>query len=253
MRFQNRTILVTGGTSGIGFAAARAFLAEGANVVMAASGRIRGERAESMLREEYGERVRFFPCDVRKEEEICKLMEFVEVTFGGLDTLCNNAGVSIRGRAEEMCVADWDTVLEVNLRGAFLCAKYALPLLRKSRGTIVNTISELGFVATKGCIAYLCSKGGLLQLTRGLALEFAEYGVRVNAVCPAGTDTPMFRADMGSGEAYEKNVAALAASYPLGRIAVPEDIAPAVLFLAGEDSAFMTGQYILLDGGFTLQ
>ena len=148
MRFQNRTILVTGGTSGIGLAAARAFLAEGANVVMAASGRIRGERAESMLREEYGERVRFFPCDVRKEEEICKLMEFVEVTFGGLDTLCNNAGVSIRGRAEEMCVADWDTVLEVNLRGAFLCAKYALPLLRKSRGTIVNTISELGFVAT---------------------------------------------------------------------------------------------------------
>ena len=215
MRFQNRTILVTGGTSGIGLAAARAFLAEEANVVMAASGRIRGERAESLLREEYGERVRFFPCDVRKEEEICKLMEFVEVTFGGLDTLCNNAGVSIRGRAEEMCVADWDTVLEVNLRGAFLCAKYALPLLRKSRGTIVNTISELGFVA--------------------------------------GTDTPMFRADMGSGEAYEKNVAALAASYPLGRIAVPEDIAPTVLFLAGEDSAFMTGQYILLDGGFTLQ
>ena len=250
MRFQNRTILVTGGTSGIGLAAARAFLAEEANVVMAASGRIRGERAESLLREEYGERVRFFPCDVRKEEEICKLMEFVEVTFGGLDTLCNNAGVSIRGRAEEMCVADWDTVLEVNLRGAFLCAKYALPLLRKSRGTIVNTISELGFVATKGCIAYLCSKGGLLQLTRGLALEFAEYGVRVNAVCPAGTDTPMFRADMGSGEAYEKNVAG---SYPLGRIAVPEDIAPTVLFLAGEDSAFMTGQYILLDGGFTLQ
>ena len=108
-------------------------------------------------------------------------------------------------------------------------------------------------MATKGCIAYLCSKGGLLQLTRGLALEFAEYGVRVNAVCPAGTDTPMFRADMGSGEAYEKNVAALAASYPLGRIAVPEDIATTVLFLAGEDSAFMTGQYILLDGGFTLQ
>lgn len=134
MRFQNRTILVTGGTSGIGLAAARAFLAEEANVVMAASGRIRGERAESLLREEYGERVRFFPCDVRKEEEICKLMEFVEVTFGGLDTLCNNAGVSIRGRAEEMCVADWDTVLEVNLRGAFLCAKYALAAAAEKQG-----------------------------------------------------------------------------------------------------------------------
>lgn len=87
-------------------------------------------------------------------------MEFVEVTFGGLDTLCNNAGVSIRGRAEEMCVADWDTVLEVNLRGAFLCAKYALPLLRKSRGTIVNTISELGFVATKDASPIFAPKEG---------------------------------------------------------------------------------------------
>ena len=107
-------------------------------------------------------------------------------------------------------------------------------------------------MATRGCLAYLCSKGGLLQLTRGMAVELAPYGIRVNAICPAGTESEMFYNDMKTHEGgYEKSVKALAATYPLGRIAVPMDIAPAVLFLASEEASFITGTYLVLDGGFT--
>ena len=147
---------------------------------------------------------------------------------------------------------DFDKIIRINLRGAFLCSKYAVQLLKDSKGCIVNTISELGLVATKGCLAYMCSKGALLQLTRGMACELADFGIRVNAVCPAGTDTPMFREDMGSDGNYNENVKRLAESYPLKRIGKPEDIAPAVLFLAGDGASFITGQYIVLDGGFTI-
>ena len=126
-------------------------------------------------------------------------------------------------------------------------------LKNSNSGVIINTISELGIVATKNCIAYLCSKGGLIQLTRGMALELAPYGIRVNAVCPASTDTPMFHADMDSDGNYEENVKRLVKSYPLGRIAKPEEISPAVLYLASEEASFITGQYIVLDGGFTIQ
>ena len=150
---------------------------------------------------------------------------------------------------------EWDATLSVNLKGAFFCSKYAVPLLKKGTNkAIVNTVSELGIVATRNALAYISSKGALMQFTKGAALELAPFGIRVNAVCPAGTESEMFRQDMSACEGgYEQNVRRLAASYPLGRIAVPMDIAPAVLFLASEHASFMTGAHILLDAGFTIQ
>lgn len=253
MRFEDKVAVVTGGTSGIGLAVVEGFLSEGAAVVMSASGEERGYETEKELKKEYKDRILFHSCDVSKEESVRALFSWVEEKFGRLDILHNNAGVSAGGSLESTSVEEWDRVMNVNLRGAFLCAQYAAPLLKKAKGVIINTISELGIVATPGCIAYLCSKGGLMQLTKGLAVELAPAGVRVNAICPASTDTPMFRADVGSDGFYEKNVERIAKSYPLGRIAVPEDIAPAVLFLAGGEASFITGQAIVLDGGFTIQ
>lgn len=252
MKFENKCVLITGGTSGIGLATAKLFLENGATVVIASSGMARGLAVEKELKEKYSDRIKYIKCDVGNEEEIISMMNTVKETFGGLDVLYNNAGISIGGTIEDTEAEDFDRIIRVNLRGALLCSKYAVPMLKETKGCIINTISELGLVATKGCIAYLCSKGALMQLTRGMACELAEYGIRVNAVCPAGTETPMFIEDMGSDGNYEANVKRLADSYPLKRIGQPEDIAPAVLFLAGEGASFITGQHIVLDGGFTI-
>ncbi|MBC8588609.1 SDR family NAD(P)-dependent oxidoreductase [Paratissierella segnis] len=252
-RFNNKVAVVTGGTSGIGLAVVKDLLTEGANVIMSASDKVRGLDVEKKL-QEYHDRVNFFCCDVSNEGNVKELFRYVNDMFGRLDILHNNAGVSMGSNLENTTSEEWEKTLDVNLKGAFLCSKYALNMLKNSNsGVIINTISELGIVATKNCIAYLCSKGGLIQLTRGMALELAPYGIRVNAVCPASTDTPMFHADMDSDGNYEENVKRLVKSYPLGRIAKPEEISPAVLYLASEEASFITGQYIVLDGGFTIQ
>lgn len=252
-RFDGSIVVVTGATSGIGLAVTELFLKEGATVVMAARNRERGGRVLADIRARVSPACRFMPCDVSVPAEVEALFSMVEKQYGRLDVLHNNAGITVTADLEHTTEDDWDRVLDVNLKGAFLCTRRALPLLKKSAApAIVNTISELGFVATPGCLAYLCSKGGLLQLTRGSAVEFAKYGIRVNAVCPSGTESEMFFNDMSRHEGgYEASVKALAATYPLGRIAVPMDIAPAVLFLASKEAAFITGASLLVDGGFT--
>ena len=260
MRFQDKTAVITGGSSGIGLTVAKDLLKEGASVIISASGEERGRSVEKELKAVYGEiRADFFRCDVGLEEDIKRLMDFAGEKYGRIDFLFNNAGRGVSDPSgagiETATSEEWDRVLNVNLRGPFLCTKYALPLLKKSKAaSVVNTASELGLVVCSDCVPYLASKGGLIHLTRALALELAPYRIRVNAVCPAGTDTPLFREEMSwEGVDYEENVARLAATYPLGRIGVPEDISPAVLYLASEESGFMTGQYILLDGGFTIR
>lgn len=252
-RFENDIVVVTGATSGIGLAVTELFLREGAHVVMAARNLQRGQKVASELQASVSQHCEFFQCDVSSASDVQALFEYVNQRYGRLDVLHNNAGVSIGSDIEHTTESEWDQTLAVNLKGYFLCTQAAIELLKKGKKkAVVNTISELGFVATPGCIAYLCSKGGLLQLTRGCAVELAKYGIRVNAVCPAGTESEMFYNDMKNHEGgYEASTKALAASYPLGRIAVPMDIAPAVLFMASEEASFITGAHILLDGGFT--
>lgn len=254
MLFADKVVVVTGASSGIGRAAAELFLREGAQVVLVSRSPERNAAALEALRA-VSPKCAAFPCDVSCEEQVAELFGFVEQTYGKLDVLHNNAGVSVGGGLLDTTQEQWDTVLGVNLRGAFFCTKYAVPLLKGGEcRAIVNTVSELGLVATRNAIAYVSSKGALLQFTRAAALELAPLGIRVNAVCPAGTESEMFHRDMASCEGgYEANVARLAASYPLGRIAVPMDIAPAVLFLASPYASFMTGAHLVLDAGFTIQ
>lgn len=254
MLFADKVVVVTGASSGIGRAAAELFLREGAQVVLVSRSPERNAAALEALRA-VSPKCAAFPCDVSCEEQVAELFGFVEQTYGKLDVLHNNAGVSVGGGLLDTTQEQWDTVLGVNLRGAFFCTKYAVPLLKRGEcRAIVNTVSELGLVATRNAIAYVSSKGALLQFTRAAALELAPLGIRVNAVCPAGTESEMFHRDMASCEGgYEANVARLAASYPLGRIAVPMDIAPAVLFLASPYASFMTGAHLVLDAGFTIQ
>ena len=250
MLFEDRIVVVTGASSGIGKATAELFLKEGAHVIMVSRNPEHLAAAKAELCK-ISHKCESYACDVSKQAEVQKLFAYVEKRFGKLDVLHNNAGVSIGGGLLDTTEQEWDATLSVNLKGAFFCSKYAVPLLKKGTNkAIVNTVSELGIVA----MAYVSSKGALMQFTKGAALELAPFGIRVNAVCPAGTESEMFRQDMSACEGgYEQNVRRLAASYPLGRIAVPMDIAPAVLFLASEHASFMTGAHILLDAGFTIQ
>ena len=228
MLFENRIVVVTGASSGIGKATAQLFLKEGAHVIMVSRNQEHLAAAETALREVSHE-CESYTCDVSKQAEVQGLFKYIEHRFGRLDVLHNNAGVSIGGGLLDTTEQEWDATLSVNLKGAFFCSKYAVPLLKKGTNkAIVNTVSELGIVATRNALAYVSSKGALMQFTKGAALELAPFGIRVN-------------------------VRRLAASYPLGRIAVPMDIAPAVLFLASEHASFMTGAHILLDAGFTIQ
>ena len=254
MLFQDKIVVVTGASSGIGKAVAELFLREGATVVIVNQNAARGQAALDEL-QKISPNCTHYLCDVSKEADVRALFSHIDLEYGRLDVLHNNAGISVGSSLLETTEAEWDAVMNVNLKGAFFCSKYAVPLLRKGEcKAIVNTVSELGIVATKNTLAYLCSKGALMQFTRGAALELAEEGIRVNAVCPAGTESEMFYRDMSSCEGgYETNVKRLAASYPLGRIAVPMDIAPAVLFLASPYASFITGAHILLDAGFTIQ
>lgn len=254
MLFEDRIVVVTGASSGIGKATAELFLKEGAHVIMVSRNPEHLAAAKAELCK-ISHKCESYACDVSKQAEVQKLFAYVEKRFGKLDVLHNNAGVSIGGGLLDTTEQEWDATLSVNLKGAFFCSKYAVPLLKKGTNkAIVNTVSELGIVATRNALAYISSKGALMQFTKGAALELAPFGIRVNAVCPAGTESEMFRQDMSACEGgYEQNVRRLAASYPLGRIAVPMDIAPAVLFLASEHASFMTGAHILLDAGFTIQ
>lgn len=254
MLFRDKVVVVTGASSGIGKAVVELFLREGATVVMVSRDETKGQAALEEMRG-VSPSCAFFPCDVGNETQVRQLFQQIEANYGKLDVLHNNAGISAGRGLMDTSEEQWDEILRVNLKGAFFCTKYAVPLLKKGDNkAVVNTVSELGLVATRDSLAYICSKGALMQFTKGTALELATFGIRVNAVCPAGTESEMFRRDMASGAGgYEANVARLAAAYPLGRVAVPMDIAPAVLFLSSHYASFITGTHLLLDAGFTAQ
>ena len=237
MSLQNYVALITGGASGIGEATVRLFVERGARVIIADLNEERGKAIEKEL----SPNAFFYKVDVSNSQQVEKMFEYVDEHFGVLDVLFNNA-------------AYWDKVMMVNLKGYFLCAKYALPLLKKSNhGAIVCTGSELGIVGCVESLAYNSSKGGVIQFVKSLALELAPFGIRVNAVCPSGTETPAFVKDMSRTGDYEGECARLIASYPLKRLGQPIDIANAVAFLASEEASFITGTHLMVDGGYTAQ
>ena len=246
--FEDKVVLITGGTSGIGRATAVAFAREGARVVVA--GRRENEGAQTVaLIEEAGGQGLFVPTDVSLEADVAALVARTLDAFGRLDCAFNNAGVMDFAPITEVSLEAIERVLAVNVRGVALCMKHQIPaLLGSGGGSIVNTASFLGLRPSANSAIYNASKFAVIGLSKTVALEFASQNVRVNAVCPGVIETPMnedYRSD-------EKGLAALNAMQPVGRLGQPEEIASAVLYLSSPAAAFVTGTTLSVDGGIAV-
>jgi len=239
-------VLVTGAAGGIGSASVRAFAAAGWTVLAA------DRRAEAAP----PEASRFFAADVSREEEVQALFDDLGGQVDRLDALVNNAAIQTAKPLVDMSVSEWDEVMASNLRSAYLTARRGLPLLSAARGSIVNVSSVHAVATSVGISAYAASKGGLVALTRAMAVEFAPLGIRVNAVLPGAVDTPMLRQGLHRGAvrgaSVDERLAELGRRTPLGRVGRPDEIAQSILFLADASrSSFVTGQTLVVDGGAT--
>lgn len=256
-RFSGKVAIVTGGGLGIGRAAAVAFAREGAGVTVAdVNGAVGGEAAEACTAagRELGGRAIFVEGDVSQDAVCLEVVRRTVEAFGGVDVLFNNVGIQPRdwyANAEDTTEAQWDRILDVNLKSYFLMAKHAIPEIRKrGGGAIVNNASVQGLQSMKGVPAYAASKGGVLSLTRQLAVEYAAEGIRVLAINPGTIDTDLVRASARlEPDGMESALVRYGKPHPLGRIGQPEEVANVVLFLASEQASFMTGEDVSVDGG----
>ncbi|MET0349966.1 MAG: SDR family oxidoreductase [Rhizobacter sp.] len=243
-RFEGKTVIVTGAASGIGRGVAERFSREGANVVLCD---VDEKKLNDVARALPSERTLGQRCDVTKYDEVEALVAAAVKRFGGLDVMVNNAGIAPEGSATDVSLADWGKTLDTDLSGVFHGCKAALPELLKRGGNIVNTASVSGLGADWALCAYNAAKGGVVNLTRSIALDFGAKGVRANAVCPSLTRTGMTE-DM----LKDKNlVAKFMERLPLKRVAEPADIAGVVAFLASDDARFVNGVNLPVDGGVT--
>jgi NAD(P)-dependent dehydrogenase (short-subunit alcohol dehydrogenase family) len=255
-RLDDRVAVVTGSATGIGRAIAIRLAEEGARVVVADRKIELGEETVKAIADGGGE-ARFVACDVSDGGKVRSLMESAVAHYGRIDALVSNAGIPGAGTpAHETDEDDWDRVIAVNLRGVFLCAKYAIPhMLAAGRGVIVNTASTFGMIGAPHSPGYAASKGAVIALTRQLAVDYGPHGIRVNAISPGYVDNDMDqRRSRMSPEDAARNLAAreaAAALQPLGRQADTSEIAAAVAFLVSDDASFMTGAIVPVDGGCT--
>lgn len=252
-RFEGRVALITGGSSGIGLATARAFLEEGAKVAITGRRPDALEKAAAELGK-VGDIVAI-RGDVSKAADAKRMVDVTTKTLGPIEVLVNNAGIFIGGAVHETSERDYDAILDINLKGTFLVSKYAIPgMRRRRRGAIVNVSSDAGLTGYPGYAVYCASKGAMVLLTKAMALDYAKDGVRVNVVCPGEVDTPMMRQEIersGLGERAYFDL--LAKTIPMARPATPEEVARTILFLASDEASYMTGSAVAVDGGTTAQ
>jgi NAD(P)-dependent dehydrogenase (short-subunit alcohol dehydrogenase family) len=245
--FAGKVAFVTGAASGIGRATAVAFASAGATVVVADVSD-QGNRETAGLIEDQGGRVLVVRCDVTSGQEVKAALDQTFDAFGRLDIAFNNAGVEQPvGPAAEVSEEEWDRILDINLRGVFLCMKHEIPLmLRQGGGAIINTSSGAGVTAVKGQAAYTAAKHGVIGLTKAAALDYAQANLRINAVCPGIIDTAMMQRFTGDSAEGRQRVIG---QEPVGRMGTPEEIAGAVLWMCSDAAAFVVGHALVIDGG----
>lgn len=249
-RLDKKVALITGAASGIGAATARLFVREGASVAIADVRGAVAEQTAASIRASGGD-VIAIEADVTDSAQVRSMIEKTIDAFGSLHILHCNAGVLIAGSVHDTPEENWGKTLAVNLTGTYLCARYAVPEIKRAGGgSIIVTSSTSGLVGEKGLAAYNTSKGGLVNLTRQMAIDYAGDGIRVNSLCPGWIDTP-FNDPIYQNTGVDK--AAATASIPLGRQGTPEEAAYAVLFLASDESSYITGHILVVDGGLTAQ
>lgn len=250
-RLDGRAAWVSGATSGIGEATARLFASEGAKVALVGIDAERGRQVASEIAAAGG-RALYLPCDVAREADVKASIDRAVEAFGGLQVLVNNAGVIQVKLLHEQTEEEWDHLMAVNVKSIFFSVKHAIPQLRRNpRSHIVNVGSVSSFVGQAATPAYTASKGAVLLLTRSIALDYAADGVRANCVCPGITDTPMLRAHLAAQPDPEAALVKRLRRVPLKAALRPEEVARAVLYLATEDSAGVTGTSLVIDGGTT--
>jgi NAD(P)-dependent dehydrogenase (short-subunit alcohol dehydrogenase family) len=251
MRLINKTAVITGGGTGIGRAAAILFAKEGAGVCI--SGRtLKTLKETAAVIESEGGTVICLECDISKSNEVQRMVNATMSKFGKIDILYNNAAVTtgIGKNIAELSEDDWDSVLSINLKGYFLCSKYVIPhMIRNGGGVIVNCSSISGLLGQRKMGAYNAAKGGIEVLTKCMALDFAQYNIRVNALSPAWVESELNTGKMKD----EKEKEEILRLHPIGRIGRTEEIANAVLYLASDESTWVTGTSLIIDGGYMAQ
>ena len=253
MKLSGRVVIVTGGGSGIGNATARLFAEEGATVIVVDWHKDAGEAAAQGI-VNAGFKTEFCYADVSKSADVEAMVTSTIGRHGRLDTLFNNAAVQIMSKLVETTEESWDRIHSVNLKGVFLCCKYAIPrIIESGGGAVVNMASVLGFVGDPDLAAYCAAKGGVIALTKAASLTYGPQGVRVNCICPGDVETPLLKEYFDKDPDPKKLRLEVSSKYALRRVATPQEVAKVALFLASEDSSFVTGGMLVVDGGLTIK
>lgn len=247
MQLENKVAIITGAASGFGKATAELFAKEGAKLLITDLDEVGIQAVADDLKAK-GSEVLGLKADAADEADVKAMVDGAIKEFGQIDILFNNAGVYYPGNVEETSIEDWQKTLDINLTGPFLACKYAMPYLKESKGVVINTGSASSLIGFGGAVSYAATKGGILQFTRALAVDYAKDGVRANCICPGNSQTGMTE-DLLEDENIKN---AFLDPIPLNRLGQPEDVAKAALFLASDQSSYTTGLALTVDGGWAM-